>query len=90
MYVTVLNENPNMIRCCVVHSKLSVLLLHVLQRRDLEEDLTVVCELCSERTINFNKHMKTKHPGCGGMLALRINTQQTCIIRTYTVALTLK
>ncbi|XP_052792637.1 probable E3 ubiquitin-protein ligase HERC1 isoform X2 [Mya arenaria] len=35
-------------------------------RRDLEEDLTVVCELCRERTINFNRHMKTAHPGCGG------------------------
>ena len=34
---------------------------------ELENSETVVmCELCHAHTINFNRHMRTHHPGCGG------------------------
>ena len=34
---------------------------------ELENSETVVtCELCHTHTVNFNRHMRTHHPGCGG------------------------
>lgn len=35
-------------------------------RRDMEEDMSVTCELCSSPTIYFNQHMRLQHPGCLG------------------------
>ena len=31
-----------------------------------ETETVVTCELCQKQTSNFNKHMRTAHPGCGG------------------------
>ena len=37
---------------------------------ELEDtEIIVVCELCNNKTPNFNRHMRTHHPGCGGKLA---------------------
>ena len=34
---------------------------------ELEDtEIVVVCELCNNKTPNFNRHMRTHHPGCGG------------------------
>ena len=38
------------------------------QRREIEEQSTITCELCGQETANFNRHMKLDHPGCGGIL----------------------
>ena len=33
-----------------------------------ETEPVVNCELCQKQTGNFNKHMRTAHPGCGGIV----------------------
>ena len=34
---------------------------------ELEDtEIVVACELCNSKTPNFNRHMRTHHPGCGG------------------------
>lgn len=38
-------------------------------RRELEEQTTVTCELCQQETSNFNRHMRSDHPGCMGSCA---------------------
>ncbi|XP_062621584.1 probable E3 ubiquitin-protein ligase HERC1 [Saccostrea cucullata] len=38
-------------------------------RRELEDQTTVTCELCQQETANFNRHMRTEHPGCMGSCA---------------------
>ncbi|XP_052100156.1 probable E3 ubiquitin-protein ligase HERC1 isoform X2 [Mytilus californianus] len=35
-------------------------------RREIEEQSTITCELCGQETVNFNRHMRLEHPGCGG------------------------
>nr|XP_022329995.1 probable E3 ubiquitin-protein ligase HERC1 isoform X2 [Crassostrea virginica] len=35
-------------------------------RRELEDQTTVTCELCQQETTNFNRHMRSEHPGCMG------------------------
>ncbi|XP_048738015.2 probable E3 ubiquitin-protein ligase HERC1 isoform X3 [Ostrea edulis] len=38
-------------------------------RRELEDQTTVTCELCQQETSNFNRHMRSEHPGCMGSCA---------------------
>ncbi|XP_050402259.2 probable E3 ubiquitin-protein ligase HERC1 [Patella vulgata] len=35
-------------------------------RRDLHVPDHIRCELCGHETLNFNRHMRRHHPGCGG------------------------
>ncbi|KAK3097022.1 hypothetical protein FSP39_005665 [Pinctada imbricata] len=34
--------------------------------RQIDEQASVTCEICSQETSNFNRHMRVNHPGCGG------------------------
>ena len=39
----------------------------------------VTCELCGVHTQTFNKHMRLKHPGCGGMVLAVLELQ--CLLK---------
>ena len=44
---------------------------------ELEDtEIVVVCELCNNKTPNFNRHMRTHHPGCGGKALFTLNENQ--------------
>ena len=44
---------------------------------ELEDtEIVVVCELCNNKTPNFNRHMRTHHPGCGGKTLFRLDENQ--------------
>ena len=50
---------------------------------ELEDtEIVVVCELCNNKTPNFNRHMRTHHPGCGGKTLF--SHVQPCSAKTNT------
>ncbi|XP_077988697.1 putative E3 ubiquitin-protein ligase HERC1 [Glandiceps talaboti] len=47
---------------------------------DSEGETNVVCELCGVTTNQFNKHMRSNHPGCGGSCGQRGYRSNGCYV----------